>query len=311
MLFGAKLNEPKSSQFFLDLENQSFFKKSLENDKPVISVVPCDKTFLHPSSPGTKKYKKITGAKFRGCYPIEERLLAHNEVRHEPFDNLSSGEEQQFVDDPDELPTTDKFLTTPKQIINYHIKSHEAYHKQHETWWTESRKPKASLPLNPLEIGVELQRILNKLEKYCQLLTPKQKEAVKFVYLQNEKGLSGTQVAKKLKISLDSLKDRLDGALKRIKEVNPLFKFPERRMSSERAKNWESPDSEFDGFYRKSNSGANPVRVLDPNSLKVRKTIHPKNFAKFGFGKKKKNPKANKKAITKWALEMTPSLRYR
>ena len=76
-------------------------------------------------------------------------------------------------------------------------------------------------------------------------------------------------------------------------------------MSSERAKYWKTPDSELDGFYRKSNSGPYPVRILDPPSLQIKEEITPEDFDKFGFGKKRLRPNVDKQAIKQWALEMT------
>ncbi len=50
------------------------------------------------------------------------------------------------------------------------------------------------------------------------------------------------------------------------------YKFPERRKSSEDAKNWELQDSEFDGFYRKSNAFPGPVKKIDPEEIEIEET---------------------------------------
>ncbi|MCB9025998.1 MAG: sigma-70 family RNA polymerase sigma factor [Bdellovibrionaceae bacterium] len=309
--FGAKLNEPKKQSYFLNLENQRLsLTKPNANDKSAIAIIPCSEAFLLPTSPATKKYKEVTGAKFRGCYPLEEKLLAENEIRHEPFDNLSVEEEKQTLDDPDILPGTDKLLTTASEMSAFHIKAHKAYHKQQELWWTEARTPSSYTPSNPFEFGAYLQDILNELEDLSNILTPKQKEAVRLVYLENEKGLSNPEIAKKLKIAADSLKDRLSGALARITKIRPGYKFPERRMTSEQAKKWESPDAEMDGLYRKSHSGPLALRLLDPKTKKVKKTIKPADFKKYGFGSKKLKSGVDEKAIKKWAFEQTPIPRF-
>ena len=272
VLFGARIGEPKSCQFSLNLENQFLIKGSVKAGKTLIPVVPCNETFLLPTSTGTRKYKAATKAKFRGCYPLEEKLLEKNEVRHDPFDDLASD--------------MNKYS---RGVVSEHLIA-EKGHETKSTGWTSEETQKRR-------------------EQYERLLTFRQREAIRLIYLENEKGLSDEKVAKKLKISLESLKDRLESALGRIKKINPSFKWPERRRSSERAKYWEPPDSELDGFYRKSNSGPYPVRILDPTFLQVMEEVAPENFAKFGFGEKKKDPKANERAIKKWALEMTPPIR--
>ena len=141
--------------------------------------------------------------------------------------------------------------------------------------------------------------------KYECLLTFKQREAIRLVYLENERDLSDAKIARKLKISLVSLKDRLSSALKDIRRQNPSFKFPERRRSSERAKVWKPSDIELDGLYRRSNSGPYPVRILDPKSLQIMEEVTPKDFGQFGFGEKRPRPNVDRQAIKQWALEMT------
>ena len=263
------------SDIFLNTSNLSLTKISAQQGSEDIPVIPCKETFLLPTSSGTKAYKKATESKFRGCYPLEERLLENKEVRHEPFDNLSV--------DVVEFPTTDNFLTSRNEMEDYLLDASKEYHKQNEAlWMTKSQPPSLSL----WDVGQTLQEERNQLENHSSLLTPKQREAVRLVYLENEKQLSVPEVAKKLKVSTDSLKDRLNNARKRIRQQEPGFKFPERRKSSERAKCWELQDSQLDGLYRKSNSKAHPIKVLDPASLEVVKVVNPKEFKKLGWGKK-------------------------
>ena len=58
------------------------------------------------------------------------------------------------------------------------------------------------------------------------ILTPKQREAVEAYWIDNDDGLNLKAVAKKLKISLDSLRDRLKGARKKIEEHYPEKSLP-------------------------------------------------------------------------------------
>ena len=306
VMFGAKIDEPKKSCFFLNLSNLSLTKKSTPKNKEILPVVPCNETFLLPTSSGTRKYKKATKSKFQGCYPLEESLLENQEVRHEPFDNLSADLETNPADDFTEFPMTDKLLISKSDIEGYRLEAYEEYHKQHEVSWARKSQ---STSLSFWEVAQTLQEERNRLEDYLYLLTPKQKEAVKSFYLENEKRLSLPQVAKKLKVSAHSLKDRLDNSLKRIHQCAPHFRFPELRKSSERAKYWKPQDSEFDGLYRKSHSKAQPIRILNPTSLEVVREVAPQEFKKLGWGTKEKQ-KINKKAIKQWALEMTPLPRY-
>ena len=305
VMFGAKPCELKRSDFFLNPSNLSLTKKSVQQGKEEIPVVPCKETFLLPTSSGTKAYKKATESKFRGCYPLEERLLENKEVRHEPFDNLSADVEVNPTDDPLGFPTTDKFLTSKSDMEGYLLEASEEYHKQNEALGVATSQPSLSL----WDVGQTLQEERNQLENHSSLLTPKQREAVRLVYLENEKRLSVPEVAKKLKVSTNSLKDRLNNALKRIRQQEPGFKFPERRKSSERAKYWEPQDSQLDGLYRKSNSKAQLIKVLDPASLEVVKVVNPKDFKKLGWGKNER-PNADKEAVKQWALEKTQPPKY-
>ena len=309
ILFGAEDNEPKSCRFYYDFENNRLMRgdapsknNRTQDADTLISVTPCNEAFLHPTSKGTELHKSQNQTKFRGCYPMEEKLLAEGLIRHEPFDNLNADFDESYVDDPDEVLAVDHLLTTEKERSNYHIKSHINHYKNQEAHRL-AQKPQ-SQKSSPWEIGIYLQEKLNELEDYSYLLTNKQKQAITYLYLDNEMGLSTKDVAKKLKISKDSLKDRIKGALVRILKVNPHFKFPERRKSSEDAKNWELQDSEFDGFYRKSNAKPNPVSMLDPESLEpIGSQIKPENFKKQKSSSKKRKKSVDQATVKKWLDE--------
>ena len=75
--------------------------------------------------------------------------------------------------------------------------------RKKEALWTQGRAAQDVLP-TPWELGAYLNEEKRKLEDVLDLLTPKQRDAVRLVYLENDDGLSNQEVAKKLKISLDS-----------------------------------------------------------------------------------------------------------
>ena len=283
----------------------------------MIPVIPCNETFLLPTSTGTRKYKRATKAKFRGCYPLEEKLLANREVRHEPFDNLSAMQEWEVTEDSDESLVSDSLVTTLDKILSRHsMNIHAAHYQQNEDEWTdpesielestESGLIEAELPLSQSSIWDDsntFKKSSVEIKMHLHLLTPKQREAVQMVYLNEKNKLSGPEVAKKLKISIDSLKDRLKGALGRIRKATPEFNFSQRRRPPQKDKN--ENDKKLN-----TRNGPYPVKILDPHSFEVKHTIHPEDFKKLGFGKKKKNPKAKVIAIKKWILEKVPPLKF-
>ena len=126
-------------------------------------------------------------------------------------------------------------------------------------------------PRHTYRIATKGQTVLAQLKAYMFLLTPKQAEAVRLVYLENKSGLSQLKVAQELGICRDSLKERLKGALRTIQSVSPCFKFPKYRRSSKKANNLE--DKKSGGFYQESKNSSLAVRTWDPDYLKIKEVM--------------------------------------
>lgn len=111
-------------------------------------------------------------------------------------------------------------------------------------------------------------------EKFNKSLTPKQRKALELVYMGEERK-SLAQAAKQLGISVDTLKNRIEGGIKKLKLAFPeyaAFKKPGRTLSNFKT------DLAYDGLYRKSSAAL--IRPIERLSLKTN-TWEPVDIEKF------------------------------
>lgn len=97
-------------------------------------------------------------------------------------------------------------------------------------------------------------------EKFNKSLTPKQRKALELVYMGEERK-SLSDAAKQLRISVDTLKNRIEGGVKKLKAAFPEYaalKKPGREPSNFKT------DLAYDGFYRKSSAALiRPIKRLN------------------------------------------------
>jgi hypothetical protein len=110
-------------------------------------------------------------------------------------------------------------------------------------------------------------------------LTYKQKSAVTHFILENDQALKVGEVAKKLRISVDSLKDRVNQVKKKVIARFPLAADPAELLAVKRKKEKKqelTSDLAYDGFFRKSTALEwAPIFRLDPNDLTKRTRLAP------------------------------------
>lgn len=100
-------------------------------------------------------------------------------------------------------------------------------------------------------------------EKFNKSLTPKQRKALELVYMGEERK-SLSDVAKQLKISVDTLKNRIEGGAKKLKAAFP--EYAALKKSGRAPSNFKT-DLAYDGFYRKSSAAlVHPVKRLNPQT---------------------------------------------
>lgn len=97
-------------------------------------------------------------------------------------------------------------------------------------------------------------------EKFNKSLTPKQRKALELVYMGEERK-SLSDAAKQLKISVDTLKNRIEGGVKKLKAAFP--EYAAIKSKGRPPSNFKT-DLAYDGFYRKSSAAlVRPIRRLN------------------------------------------------
>ena len=103
-------------------------------------------------------------------------------------------------------------------------------------------------------------------EKFNKSLTPKQRKALELVYMGEEKK-SLAEVARQLKISVDTPKNRIEGGVKKLKAAFPEYAAIKRQGRS--PSNFKT-DLAFDGFYRKSSAALiRPLKRLNQKTNRL------------------------------------------
>jgi len=278
------------------------------------TVLPCNETFRFPHSKGTKIYRsaKARNTNFSGCQNLEDELKERNSVAHTQSEVLGTIQDYQLAyerldqDRDDEL--SQQQMSREKNWDPMRSKTFDlmpersTYMREHvQSSWpyggiSERRAARKALVATPLPQWVQ---ILKKNLKDFEL-TYKQKSAVTRLYFENRRKEPIGVVAKTLRITVDSLKDRIAQVKKKV-----LARFPEAAdqealqvaSGGKKAKRekFES-DLSFNGFFRKSSAKTpHPVYRVDPAdpSKKIEIKEHPKAKLK----KKKDLPKKERDAL--------------
>lgn len=207
----------------------------LESKPPqgALLVIPCAETFLKRKSSGTVFHNKVTGdkSKFKGCHDIEKFLLDHNLVRYEPreklgrsLDSTESAELFASLSDFDDISGEDLFaflLDGSRRELgaqDFHRMSVSVYDWQEKLKHVSTQIPEAT---DPNELVFEQEEIEETIEQLLGFLTTKQRNAIRAVYLDNYEGLSQAQIAGRMGIREDSLKERIQGAFKKLRSLRP------------------------------------------------------------------------------------------
>jgi hypothetical protein len=111
-------------------------------------------------------------------------------------------------------------------------------------------------------------------EKFSKSLTPKQRKALELVYMGVERK-SLSEAARQLGISVDTLKNRIEGGVKKLKAAFP--EYAALKKAGRAPSNFKT-DLAYDGFYRKSSAALiRPIKRLNQET----KTWEPINMADF------------------------------
>lgn len=101
-------------------------------------------------------------------------------------------------------------------------------------------------------------------DKFNKALTTKQRKALQLVYM-SEEPKSYAEAATQLGISVDALRDRIDGAVEKLKAAFPEYA----ALKKERSPSNFKTDLAFDGFYRKSSARiVRPIRRQNKDTKK-------------------------------------------
>ncbi len=199
-----------------------------------LPVIPCDETFRHADSLGTKIHADIHGhrATFTGCQGIEDWLVEHGLVRHlPPKEEVLMDSEEVHTDDDALLPgpgrkrePPSEYLASPEELMLKRGTEDE------DEWLDRIRSAMKNLKL-----------------------THKQKSAFDFLHPDSGERPTYEETAKRLRISVDSLKDRMRQVRKKLETLFPEFKHLSPRKETIKGLH-RPPDRREDGFYYRSSA---------------------------------------------------------
>lgn len=119
-------------------------------------------------------------------------------------------------------------------------------------------------------------------EKFNKALTTKQRKALQLVYM-SEEPKSYTEAAKQLGISVDTLRNRIDRAIDKLKAAFPEYAALKKKRTPSNFKT----DLAYDGLYRKSSARlVRPIKRQD-RETKTWKSIDMEEFLRSRMQKKK------------------------
>lgn len=228
-----------------------------------IVVAPCQETFRYLESPGTRLYrdKSKTPTEFRGCQSVEDELVQGGFVRHELIEAIGKTRDARSTAARAEhlaVPMDDGFLDLLREIAP--LSGGEIP----QVAWDALERRDDSRRLR-LAKAQAVRIVLSR-------LTPAQRAAINLVYLQSEGDLSKDEIARRLGISIETLRDRLNGAIKKFQAAFPTY--TKRRARCVDA----SSDLAIGGFYRKSNA-----KQREPAVCSYPETTKPWPFGESGF----------------------------
>ena len=235
---------PKAN-FFLNKKSERLSsdfvrRKPLDpHPKNTLVSVPCAKAFLHPDSEGTKAYRALkhrqnAQTKFKGCYSVDEELLKDNSINYDiregtgkHNDVVSALDIQDYASEIQDLnwleilPTLSKEDTaTGHRNLGYLTEVLERFEKQSAH---SAKAPLRSESYDPSNDHLQRadeqnQLYLLKLTKAFSKMTRLQRLTVRAVYFKNFDNKTKIEIAASLGISIDSLKERLNGAFAKVKK---------------------------------------------------------------------------------------------
>lgn len=238
---GCELNAPYSLEtpeghvMFAGRSGGAEFGPRTHDVKASACVVPCEGAFRYFDSPGSKQYRKLTGYKF-SCQAVEEKLFVNKEVQYLPDAEQSSATENQWILWSSEILAIEEIAED------------------------------TSVSAPPEE--EESQRF----KSFLSQLTYKQKSVVERLYLRNYEGKTYEEVAKSLRISVDSLKDRRTQIKKKLESLYPEFA----GIKVKKTKLNAAQDLQEDGFFRKSLAKPYPLYRVDPVTGEKTRVLPPR-----------------------------------
>jgi predicted DNA-binding protein YlxM (UPF0122 family) len=239
-------------------------------------VLPCGETFRHPHSTGTKLHGAISDGKsqFRGCQKLEDELLAEDLIKHSQNEVIGTlqdfGLAQEQRENEREDETSEEVKTREN---NWEIKEPNRSGLDQEGA-AVSDGPLSSSWMHMSEVTTILpkashERWVEYLRDYPDEfdLTYKQKSAVTLFLLENDDARKIAEVAEKLRITVDSLKDRINQVKKKVLKLFP-HAAEDSKTKVTRKEKLDS-DFAFGGFYRKSSARHKaPLYSVNPSDLR-------------------------------------------
>ncbi len=226
LLFALNKKAKVPEEFF---KLKKAFSKSKRDEIP---VVPCEQAFLHGNSQGTRAWRKLMpDTKFRGCYELEQDILDADLLSSRPTESFGKrhdvGQQQELVErwsenaDKNGLEFNDVF--SARVDGNRRAFTMESLTRLLDETECDIREgPGRPDGLDPFLdahlIDRMKMRLINEERERrhsprfvaaVKSLTIRQRRAARLVYLENHEGLTRLEIAARLGIGLDSLKERL------------------------------------------------------------------------------------------------------
>jgi DNA-directed RNA polymerase specialized sigma24 family protein len=196
------------------------------------TVVPCNETYLKRKSPGTELHKKLNPkSTFKGCYDVEKYLLQNGLIRYEPREkigkSLDPAERSELfgtLADFEGFSADDafEFLFTGiikklgiKDLFSFTL---EVDRLQEQLTYEDLEVPTYQVDHEEEQRAEQLAEAINGL---LSVLTTKQRNALRAVYLDNYEGHSRAAIARRMGIREDTLNERIHGAFKKLRSLRP------------------------------------------------------------------------------------------
>lgn len=202
--------------------------------KTSLLVVPCNEVFLKKNSAGTELHQGINPtSKFTGCEDLERSLLEEGFLRYEARESLGRSLDA-FIAREIRGQLADFDETSPEAFLDYFTDgargelSHGQMHKtildahawrerldQEVSRASESETEETGEPWD-FSTDEDLTEAQKLVESIFEVLTVKQRNALRAVFLENPENLPRRLIARRMGIREDSLGERIAGAVKRL-----------------------------------------------------------------------------------------------